>query len=750
MPIQVGDAVFRFLADTQELDRAYQQLEMFPEVADPVNVELKEVAGNWTFMGRASSTAAVETTIAAEQIVEAGHHMAGSYREARGEAMLLGEATGIHLPRHVTSFLATMPGVQGALSSAFAATAVLFLIEALIKGTEKLSNWIGGMFIYTKAMKDAEAANLLMNTSLIEQGVNLQKAKEQLESFAPGLNAVTAVQKQIDELSKSMKETADASLAAHNVIGLYNLGLGHTAAEASKAKDELVLLGKQQTTQMVQMDVLTLQMQAAESAEALKKANERIALEKVKYDSLIGLQKAYSLSYIAGTSGEADAVQAIEAMFAEKAYHFQLAQLEQKLHAQETFNSRDIVAINTLHAEIEALERGHSAKLIEEGIKVAAELAAANKALGASTIEVHNEIVNNNPFQEMMEAADKLGITLKTQLGAGLMDTVKNYEQLKNSGVASLSDLLQAQMKVLQATIAYDKAVGNTSGAQAAKRDLQDITNQYDKLTGAVDKNVGHVNVMMKLFQKDVKDAGNQTKFFADIGKDSLTSFANAAGSAFDSFLKGQDSFGAAMKKATVATLDSLASQAFANALYYGAMGIADTYWNPLRAGADFAAAGQFAAMAALFGAAGAGLGAGGSGGGGSAASTTQNLYTSSNTSGGGQGGGVNTTGVQRFASGGIATQRTLAMVGDDEHGTGNATEGILPLDDPKAMAMVGKAVAQHIIAAGGGRDGINVHVAGLISPDNLKRVVGQMNTMVGRGQTSLQASRSFQVTRRG
>ncbi|OLE52119.1 MAG: hypothetical protein AUG51_19370 [Acidobacteria bacterium 13_1_20CM_3_53_8] len=54
----------------------------------------------------------------------------------------------------------------------------------------------------------------------------------------------------------------------------------------------------------------------------------------------------------------------------------------------------------------------------------------------------------------------------------------------------------------------------------------------------------------------------------------------------------------AAIRKVLAEALASKAAEAAVNALWYTALGIADTFWNPARAGADFAAAEMFAIIA--------------------------------------------------------------------------------------------------------------------------------------------------------
>src|SRR5579862_8448752 len=110
MSIEVGDAVLKFLGDSTQLDTKFDQI------------------------GPNAERAFEPAAVAAE---EAGERMKASMGEARGEVALLGEEFGVRLPRHVRSFVAELPGVGEALTAAFSATAVLFLVQALVEGAEK-------------------------------------------------------------------------------------------------------------------------------------------------------------------------------------------------------------------------------------------------------------------------------------------------------------------------------------------------------------------------------------------------------------------------------------------------------------------------------------------------------------------------------------------------------------------------------------------------------------------------------------
>ena len=135
--LNVGDAVMSFLGDTTNLDQAFSRI---VDGADKAMSAASDSVGDFTEVlnnSRSDVDAWNETLVSAMHDAgdagkEAGEEVASGMEkarsttyEARGEAALLGEAFGIHLPRHVRSFVAELPGIGTALSAAFAATAVL-------------------------------------------------------------------------------------------------------------------------------------------------------------------------------------------------------------------------------------------------------------------------------------------------------------------------------------------------------------------------------------------------------------------------------------------------------------------------------------------------------------------------------------------------------------------------------------------------------------------------------------------------
>src|SRR5579864_7283725 len=69
---------------------------------------------------------------------DAGDGVGGSMRDARASLALLGDEVGITIPRHLRSFIVSLPGVGEALNAAFSSVAVIALIGLLVEGAKKL------------------------------------------------------------------------------------------------------------------------------------------------------------------------------------------------------------------------------------------------------------------------------------------------------------------------------------------------------------------------------------------------------------------------------------------------------------------------------------------------------------------------------------------------------------------------------------------------------------------------------------
>jgi hypothetical protein len=81
------------------------------------------------------------TDTAAKATKDMSQTMSGNITEARGTLTLLGDEIGVHIPRHLQTFIAQIPGVGTALNAAFSSVAVLALLEVLIRAIEKIQEW---------------------------------------------------------------------------------------------------------------------------------------------------------------------------------------------------------------------------------------------------------------------------------------------------------------------------------------------------------------------------------------------------------------------------------------------------------------------------------------------------------------------------------------------------------------------------------------------------------------------------------
>ena len=222
------------------------------------------------------------------------------------------------------------------------------------------------------------------------------------------------------------------------------------------------------------------------------------------------------------------------------------------------------------------------------------------------------------------------------------------------------------------------------------------------------------------------------------LGATAFSDIAASAQTAIANLLLAQGSFGKALEKATEQVLASVASQAVVTGIF----DLAKSY--EAAAHYDYGAAGQYMAaaetmfvVAALAGGAAAGMsrGLGGS----SSSNTQQSQNSNSNTSSQAGRSGGSSVGIQHFATGGLITEPTLAMMGEQSR-----KEAVLPLEDPQAMKAIGAAIG------GSGGGGVTVHVHGhVIGAKDVAHLAGQISKRVNRGQAFLQSSNTLRVTKR-
>jgi hypothetical protein len=843
--INIGDCVLHFLGNTQNLDEAFNR------VANEAATKMGAAASSVGQVGDAVDGVAERMAVGQQGAVKLGEvvTLAGekakfSMYEARGEAGLLGEAFGIHLPRHVRSFVAELPGVGAALSAAFAATAVFFLIEALVKGSEKLSNWIANTFIFTQAMKDSDAAIAKANKTLLEHAAAIDKATHALDEY--GMTAAQKTQTAIDannnawaqntakialnreEMEKLKNEHKTMGASVNDMTGgVLNSILAFSAwtlrldEEKYQVKDNTKAIGeldnayielmKTQQELAVELKILGLQLRDAEDAARKQSAAAQAAYDQAKIQAaqtvgsaVLAFQKATALALIGLDSSTAGTRLALDAHFAEKQYELQLstaqkkiaatqqsenqiyqleqANLENRLSVQKTMgdagkegaaatqvqieeltknhNLRLATEAKRSSAEIEALEKNHETKLLNDATKFkeefnqiikAAFAFGTDKSLGAGLGPMVQEL------DQVDAAAKKLGVTLESSLAKSTAEAKKAVDVLTlayKHNLVSLDDLHRGELAHVQAELAEARATGqNTLALQREEAELKKLI----PVIKSADKN--HQGLQKIILKTD----------------EAFNSFVFAMAS-------GSESIGQAAKKMTEQMLQALAQWAAAKgaaSLAQGFSDLGDPFTAPL-ATAAFEGAALWFALAGAAGAVGGAIS--GSGGGGGSSSHNPAGLSAGQT--GSSGGGSNqTVSVTHLAEGGLVTGPTRAIIGEQ------GAEAVIPLTDSRfanallssstlrmaspglsdpaaiaassnarqggmddaAIGKLGDLIGAHLDASGGAGDTHHHHwnVKGMISADNMAKVMDKMSKMVQQNRATLHASNSFRVTRR-
>jgi hypothetical protein len=606
--------------------------------------------------------------------------------EARGEVRLLGEEFGVRLPRHVASFVAELPLVGEAMSAAFAATAIFILIKALNDATNKLADMLYGL-------KDGAEFSKKWNSEMEKSSGHAKNAAQALLDYGKSADdlardKIANLVAQMNEQNRRMVEAHDALLIAAKGSDDYKeaqLALNVATREASAATDEYKRAVKE----------LHDEEKKDENSKKLKGLQEVISLT----------QKLTEVQIIQAQINGAD-----QGTAEELRYQAQLKSMKALAAAEVRFGTESVIEHQKTNADIEKFEQQHALKMKELADKEAKDLektfAEMQKEIGSNTVGALQAITAGLPpvvagLLKMRQAAQLVGVTLRS-------DLVKNLnaaELAKNEFVNTMGTKDVAQIH------AFDTAIHK---AQLALKHFNDEAKKGKSL----------------ILQD--RDAMEEFKTTATAAAQSL---GQGVSKAFSDMIDHQGSFGKAMTEATFKMIAQMAEQWGA---YYIALGMADLF----APGGQAIGAGEIAAglgLEALGGVLG-GLGSRGSGGSNNA-STTQ-AQSSSVDTGGSTRSTIGVTGVQKFAMGGLISAPTLAVIGENP----GESEAVLPLDNPKSMAKIGKSISDN---GGGGSRDIHVHVKGLVSPDNLNKVISQINRKVGQGRANLKASDSFRVTKR-
>lgn len=715
--INVGDAVLTFLGDTTSIDEAFAKTDAAEARLQPANQALKDLGGNWQFAGQTAVTAGEEGLVAGEEMEEGAKRATSSLYEARGEARLLGEEFGIHLPRHVTNFIGELPGVSEALSAAFSATAILFIIQAIVELTNKVTEFVSEHFIFTEEMKASTAEVVKNNVELAKQAEAYETAKAAVEAF--GKTHEEVAEEKVQKLTDSIDEqNAALRQAQDNLYGARNGMLQLSEAEIRANENTVVLANA--TLKALQEQLIQAQL---EQVKAIAENQLRvISLHQTTGIAVLNLQEQQYKTYLAGTQDGEQKLFDVEQEYDQKRYELKRKAIIEEIAIQKQLH--DVEKVAQLNAELNKLDDEHAQHYFET-LQKEKEAFAKNleeiKAEALASKPVDIDIILPETARRLLairEAAHSAGITLRQDLVLALNQAKQAQEEYIQAGGKNQIELKQ-----------FDVAV------QTAQKNLDNFGKEFDKLK------LKSETTFRGLLQ-DLRQGIQVSHELAAAGEQAFDQMSKGFEGAIASAISGEKNFGKALEEATASALTQLAAQALVKSLFYTAEGfaaLAGFAYGP--AAQYFEAAGIMAAVGAAAGVAGGAL----SGHTGSGSSSTQQASTTVSNTTSQAGGRTATIGVQKFADGGLVSGPTLAVLGEDTAKSG--PEVVAGLNDKETWQKIAKAIVPHMKGASGG--GLTVNVKGMVSPDNLTKVMNQMNRRIKKGQAVLTSSNTFRITRR-
>lgn len=810
MAIEVGDAVLRFLGDTTQLDASFAKVGETAEASlAPAALTLEKLNEELVASGQSALTAyeaqrqyGEQVELTSLQLIEAQREAAGfgteaqiaaeeagfSMREAKGEIALLGEELGVKVPRHLRGFLAELPGVGQALNAAFSATAVLILLQVLVEGAQKLSEFVAHTFIFTAAQEEATKAITEANKQLEDLSKQYLNASDAVEKF--GKNAVQLTAENTENLTKRQEESKQKLIelqkeyqvlrekvdAASTASGFFNVvesdtqsvfgkiltslpvvGAAYTAYQVKKARDAADASDKLKSEAENEINIeaakqrtLTKQLEEARQLQEKAVRDAFIARETITVDSesklgeaVIAFRRSQALFAIQLETGTEAQIIAINDAAEQAKYELALRTLNRKVELLQ-LEKKDTTKLLDEIGELRTKEFERNRVDIEAVSRsIQANLGTAVDGTSAKFLEFFTNIQAVVPaLASAEEEAARLGIVYSGDVTKGLVDATEAYRKLAASGKATNVDLVAGALAVERARLEEARETG--VGIEKEIAAVSKLEQAYNRLTGrVVIAHTAHLK-LSDLWKQGAPSAQQLTQDVKELATAGYDNLAKSAETAFAALIDGSSSSITAVEKAVASTLAGIAAQAAVYALFYLGRGLAESTTNPAAAALDFHASAVMAETALVAGAAAVGLSfVDGARSGGETSSKTPNTVANDSNqalSPTAQGGSPV---VQRFASGGLVTGPTLAVLGET---ASNSREAAIPLDNPEAVSAIVKAL-------GGGKDGSQVvhqwNVRGLVSPDTLSKVMKDMTRAGAKGRGRLTATNSSRLTRK-
>ncbi len=695
----------------------------------------------------------------------------------RQEIMTVDQALGVRLPRGVTGFLSTLPGVAAAMDAAFSASVVFFLISALVQASEKLADFISNTFIFTDQLRQADEIVKKNNIDLAKYGDETKKLKDAFQTL--GQEGIAKTSTEMRMLTKDIETNNIALTAAKAKFAELNASLQpsgeniflHSEEDRQKALDQAKqdhaaeieqARSEVNTNLAIQKEnaqkLANLAKQASEERQAAARtaALAEIEIEKERGNSIAALKRDENQALAADANNGIGVLTQIDAKYHLEVYNNEVTALQKKIALDHSDPSKDPGTLKKDLEKLEQVQRDHAATLIKiyaDTIQGINNLSLGESTGGGGIVDHLLGSDFQDKFAQFEADTQALGIVTSGGLTTSVQNAAAAYTRLKDSGLATYDELLHALLKVQQAQLAFDRDLGNTAAAKQDQQAIDGLNGSINKLEGTEAKfsdSIRRQSPVLKAFQQELKQTQTELNKTGSVSMAVGAAIGTGISVAMQAYAQGAITIQQALRTMVQAEIQAVASIAEVR----GTKDLAEAFGDL----GDFnypAAANHFAAAALWFSLAGAAsFGSAALSGKGSSASTgfAAPGGTSPAVASPAQGPGqqpVSVVNTPHLYGGGLFTQRTLAMIGDAPGG-GNQREAVLPLgSDSSALDEIAGRIHERMGATGGGNV-INVHVDGVISADNLQKVFKKASQGVSKGTIRFTAGNSFRYTRRG
>lgn len=334
-----------------------------------VNNSTKALSESFTFLGESGLEAG-------NQIAEGMHKAEYSTMEARHAAMLLGEETGVRIPRALSGIAARSEALGPILASAFSVIALVAFAELAAKAAEKFAQWYSDTFIFTEAMKSLDSVMGGVNKDIVEQNAKLKELQEQYKLIGLTGSELSSAKFELFNADKLAPAEARLQELKWAMVGFGNSG--QSAAHNLEYVNGVIQQFNQQHGKEDQVKILpdssTLEQQKEALSAILGATMKDVATMEQEGANQ---QKSYEIQVTAETRTQIEARQKMALEYAKAGIDItnQLTGVY-KLSATAQAEANGLIALahRNLMAEIEpdnkALEAGFKAQL-EGELKIA-------------------------------------------------------------------------------------------------------------------------------------------------------------------------------------------------------------------------------------------------------------------------------------------------------------------------------------------------------------------------------------------